>query len=156
MRFFPFFIFSNLHHQQTYPPASNYILLDCKDQEGRDRFILFTNISSAPSIVSDPLEYLNKYSSHKQTNPFQLRNTISIPSLFLLSQIFDTAEVWNSQSPKLLTATKDKGIITFSNKYLSIWFLLKLSEQHIFQSVLWSNVLLLLSVTRLRTSILNN
>lgn len=85
MRFLLFSIFINLHHQQTHLPASNHILFDYKNQEGRDRPILFTNISSAPSIIPDPLEYLNKYSLNKQMNPFQLRNTYSILSLFLLS-----------------------------------------------------------------------
>lgn len=85
MRFPPFFVFSNLHHQQTHLLSSNHTLLDYKNHEGREKSVLFTSISSAPSIVPGPLKYLNKCALNKQMNPFQLRNTVSVPSLFLLS-----------------------------------------------------------------------
>lgn len=61
MRFPPFFIFSQLYHQQIDLPASNHILLDYEIHDARNRSILFTSVSSVPSIVPEPFEYFNKY-----------------------------------------------------------------------------------------------
>lgn len=64
-------------------------------------------------------------------NLFQLKNNINSKFVtyftqYLIEQRFGTAKVL-----KLLTAAKDKRIITFSNKYLSIWF----SQSNIFSKV---------------------
>lgn len=160
MRFPSFFIFSHLHHQQVDLPASNHILLDYKIHDGRNKTILFTNVFSPPGIVPEPFEYFNKYLLNKQMNLLELRNIITIPSLYYSHAIFHTAKVWNSQNSKLLTAAKEKRIITFSNKYLSICFSYQKFRAIYFPKFIVKQgleyVFLLLSVAKLRTHILNN